>query len=368
MKILHLPAAAAILFAGFFTFSNLGAAENKSAGNMKFKRLFCWGYPGNEMQAKKYADAGVTDIITATPKQYALARKYGMTPYWKVFLPKGPYTQVMTPEEQKYSDYINGADLDKKISSADRMKILHRRRVEKQYRYGGDSITEISAITTEIPCFSSDKDLTLSKKALDEQLQSAPEGVAGIFMDYFGYINNKGCYCQNCLRKYRKFLKKNKLADTPQNKAVFYRNEIVDYYNKVIDHVKSKRPAYKIVIHVYPLFKPDPLYGNRIRADYCGQTVAWYFKWDEKKIRAYTDFVLRHAKDYYKTAEGIPFLGINHDKKSSLKYKTPEELESELQTILRAGGRTLMVCTGSVIIKDGYCEVFRKYCSKEPSK
>ena len=75
--------------------------------------------------------------------------------------------------------------------------------------------------------------------------------------------------------------------------------------------------------------------------------------------------MLNHARDYYSFAEGIPFIGINQRKYSSLAHKTPAEVEQELRTILEAGGRTVMVCNGNAILLDGYYEVFRKYCGKE---
>lgn len=341
--------------------------QNKtvSTEKMKFKRLFCWGIPNNEKNTARYASAGVTDIRVMNQKQYDLVVKYGMTPYWKCFIPVGPYIQVMTPEEQKHHEYISGQDLDRKIPYSERMKIIHKRRTEIKHLYGGEPVTEIDTIGTKIACFNSDEGLELSKKKIDKLLEDAPKNVKGMFMDYIGYMNHRGCYCKNCLTKYRKYLEDRKLADTPESRTVFYREKLVEYYNGVIDYIKSKRPDFKILVHIYPDFRNDPLLGNRTKADYCGQTVSWYFKWDEKKIRKYTDFVLNHAQDHYSNAEGIPFIGINENKNSSLAHKTPAEVERELQIILECGSSTVMVCNGTAILQDGYYEVFRKYCGKE---
>ena len=337
--------------------------ENPSA--MKFDRLFSWGIPGNEKNAARYAGAGVTDVLVTNKKQYDLAVKYGMTPYWKCFMPVGPHKQVMTEEEQKHQSYISGLDLDKKLSGPERKKILHRRRIEKNHRYGGEIFEKTDTLSGNIDCFISDDDFHLTRQKIDDLLKDAPKGAAGMFLDYIGYTNYQGCYCKDCLVKYRKYLIERKLKDTPENKTAFYREKLVEYYNKVIDYIKSRRPDFKIVVHIYPVFKNDPLYGNRTKADYCGQTVSWYFKWDERKIRKYTAFVLDHARDHYPFAEGIPFIGLSADKTSSLGYKTPEDVEHDLQTVLSAGSRTVMVCDGRVLLKDGYYEVFRKYCAKE---
>ena len=333
----------------------------------RFTRVFCWGHPTDENAAKNYAQAGVTDIPVSNKKQYDLAVKYGMTPYCCTFTPAGPHLQVVTPEEEKYRIYIGGRDLDKKISGEERNKIIHRRRVEKKYRYGGEKEVEMDVLNENIYCFISDTDFTYSGKRLDKILKNAVPGVKGIYFDYIGYINHKGCYCKNCLEKLKDYLKKNNLSDTPANRDIFYRNELVKYYNKVIDYVKSKRPDFKIVAHLYPDFQAEPLFGNRLKLDYCGQTVAWYFKWPLEKIARYTRYVVKHAKDHHSFAEGIPFLGINSSKATSLGYKSPADLEKELQTILASGGRTLMICNGSVMIEKGYFEVFRKYCTPQKS-
>jgi hypothetical protein len=273
--------------------------------------------------------------------------------------------QVMTPEEQKYQAYISGKDLDRKMPRARRAQILHKRKIEKQHRYGGEMVVEIDVLSKNLPCFVSDEGLRLSRKKLDALIDSAPADSAGISLDFIGYANHKGCYCAPCLAKYRNFLAERSLADTPENKVIFYREKIVEYYHGIIDYIKSKRPGYKIVLHIYPDFKADPLYGNRIKAEMVGQTVAWYFKWDLEKIKKYTRFTVNHARDHHAISEGIPFLGLNTDKTSSLGFKTPADVERELQTILDAGGRTLMVCCGMTIIEKGYLEVFKKYCGKK---
>ena len=332
---------------------------------MKFDRLFCWGVPKDEQTAARYACAGVTDIVVRNKNQYDWAMKYGMTPYWKIFTPAGPHPQVMTEEETKHFDYINGKNLNRKLSRDEFIKLLHERRVEKQHRYGGEPVTEIDTLYMEIPCFISDDDFALTRKKIDQFLKDVPPHAAGMFIDFLGYMNHRGCYCKNCLQKYQQYLADRNLKDTQENKTAFYREKLVEYYNRVIDYIKSAHPNYKIVVHIYPDFRSDPLYGNRTKADYCGQTVSWYFRWDEDKIRKYTGYVLNHAKDYFPTVEGIPFIGINEAKNSSLAHKTPMEVEQELRIILESGSRTVMVCNGAAILEPGYYKVFKKYCGKE---
>lgn len=348
--------------AGCSTVDNQASAPGKEE---KFVRLFCWGgASAKEENMRRFAEAGVTDILVPNEKAFRLAVKYGMRPYWKCFTPEGPWRQVMTAEEEEIHRYISGKDLDPKLPREEKRKILDSRRIEKNHQYGGEA-SGTDPLCTEIKCFISDDGLALSRKKLDSILDSAPEGTEGIHLDYFGYMNNRGCYCESCLRKYQKYLQDKKLSDTQENRDIFYRDQILEYYTRVIDYIKQKRPDFKIVVHVYPDFKPEHLYGQKIKADFCGQTVAWYFKWDEEKIRRYTRFVMEHAKDHHPGAAGIPFLGLSTKPESSLGYKSPEDVEREMKVILSSGGRTLMVCNGYHIIEPGYFEVFKKYCAKE---
>ena len=57
--------------------------------------FFNWNAPGNELQARRYAEAGVTDVLVRNKRQYELAKKYGMTPYWKCFTPAGGKTLMI---------------------------------------------------------------------------------------------------------------------------------------------------------------------------------------------------------------------------------------------------------------------------------
>ena len=363
MKSLLLLTTLIMLFTGCKTME-----KNASMENMKFERLFSWGPPTNEETAAKYAQAGVTDIIVYSEKQLELATKHGMRGYWTCFTPEGPHCQVMNEEETCHFNYINGKDLDPAMPRDERLKITSMRKGEKNHRYGGEMVTDIDTLNdAEIKCFISDDDLALTRQKLDRILSTAPDGISGIYMDYIGYMNHHGCYCENCLAKYKKYLSDKHLEDTTENRNDFYLEQLVGYYNHVIDYVKKQRPEFKIVIHAYPDFKPLPLYGNLVKADYCGQTVAWYFQWPEEKIQYYTKFVTEHSKDYYPHVEGIPFQGVNTNSNISLGYKTPADVEREIRQILAAGGKTLMVCDGPSIIEPGYFDVFRKYCGKESS-
>ena len=237
--------------------------------------------------------------------------------------------------------------------------------MEKNHRFGGESPNPLDTLNVAaIACFASDTDLKLSKARMDKIIDKALPGVTGVYMDYIGYANHRGCYCDGCLKRCQEFLKKYHLADTQENRDRFYRDQLVNYYNAMVDYVKSKRPDFKVVAHFYPDFRPEPFYGVRTAVDFGGHTVAWYFKAPLEKISAETRHIYSIENQYHKNISCIPFLGLNTNSNSALGYKTPAEVDAELQAISAAGGTTLMVCSGISIIQPGYFEVFKKYSAR----
>lgn len=348
--------------------SGCSSVEPQKA-KLSFERIFNWTPPNNEYAARRYYHAGATDVLVRNQKQFDLVVKFNMTPYWGCFTPAGPHRQVLTPEEAKVQDHLNGIDLaGRKISKAERKKIITQRQREKDYRFGGPTTDPLETLHSPLYCFISDKDLKFSKEKIDKLLDKAPAGSAGIYFDFFGYNNFRGCYCRNCLALLQEFLKQNNLKDTIENRGIFYRDQLVRYYNRMVDYVKSKRPGYKVIAHFYPDFQFEPFFGNRTKVDYAGQTVAWYFKVPLSQIAADTRKVIAEANHYQPRMIVIPFLGLNTDSKSALGFKSPEDLEKEMQTILAAGGKSLMICCGRTMSEPGYYEVFCKYSSKSPDK
>lgn len=335
----------------------------------KFKRFFAWATLNDEATAEKFREIGVTDITARSPGQIALAKKYGMKAYNGSFAPCGKHKQVMNPEEEKHFGYINGLDLPPLRGNvtpemrAARRTELDKRRIEKNARYGGEPV-EFDVLTdVRNNCFMSDPGLEASKKSIDKICSL--EGIDGISFDYIGYTNFKGCYCETCMAAYAKFLAENKISDTQENKDRFYLGLLVKYYNDMADYVRGKYPNLVIMAHLYPVFQPDPLYGNRLNIDYCGQTVAWYFPWEPVKIRRYTEVTVKEQGRYFKTARGIPFIGLNK-KPGSLAVKDAATVEKELKAMLAGGADALMICSANAILEDTEMfALFKRYCGRE---
>jgi hypothetical protein len=136
----------------------------------------------------------------------------------------------------------------------------------------------------------------------------------------------------------------------------------------MVEYIKSLRPEFKIMAHLYPVFRPDPIYGNRLKVDYCGQTAAWYFFWPPEKIRAYSKRIVGEQNRYFPSVRGVPFVGYYDDgKHPEFPHKSAARVELELNAILDGGADSLMVCSvNDVLGNPEIAAVFKKYCSRDP--
>ena len=89
----------------------------------------------------------------------------------------------------------------------------------------------------------------------------------------------------------------------------FYRDTLVNYINYLANYARSKKKGIKTTIHIWPVFAPDPLYGNSLDLDYCGQTAAWYTLWPRDKIAKYSKIISKQAQKYYQRQEGVGMIG-----------------------------------------------------------
>ena len=230
----------------------------------------------NEAAARGFSEIGVTDIIASGEKGFAAAKKYGLVPYC-TFMPVGPHKQVLCAEEQRRHDFINGVDLRGRLPKEELRQILDERRKSLGCRFGGESSEPLDLCATLIDCFLSDTNCILAKAKIDRTLAANP-GAEGIAFDYIGYTNFRSCECDDCRARLAAYLKKVGLEENETNRNGFFRTSLVAYINTLVDYVHGIRPGIKVIIHLYPVFLPDPLYGKDLRADTVQKTVAWYFQ------------------------------------------------------------------------------------------
>ncbi len=355
------------VFAAVVFLAAMGAGPAMAAEPARtFTRLFAFGAACDEETAKKARDIGVTDtsLNPRSTGDVARARRYGFRAYASTG-PCGVHGQVMTPDETALCKRLNGADLPKGMSREERAAAIARIQHDARIQWGGEprSDAPYGDVLPEVtPCICGTAAQEAGKKAIDKLC--AFDGIDGVAFDYVGFANFKGCYHTNCLALYRKYLAEHNLPDQESSKTDFYRQQLVDYYNVLIDHLKRQKPEWKVMAHIYPVFAPDPLYGNRLKVDYCGQTASWYFIWPEDKIRSYAKTIVGRQNQYFEGVKGVPFIGFSNDN-TIFDHKSPAEVERELNAILDSGADCLMVHgIRDVVANPEVAAVFKKYCGR----
>src|SRR5208337_2720697 len=158
------------------------------------------------------------------------------------------------------------------------------------------------------------------------------EGLRGIAFDFFGYRNYHCCYCPRSMQLFEQYRKRHPELAADKALDAFSLESLVDFNNSLAAYARQVNPNLKIITHVYPVFLPEPLYGNRLDVDECGQTAAWFFEpfWDYEKTRQYSRIIFGEAKAYFPRCEGTALIGI-YDQPGKFSVKTPERVAEELQ-------------------------------------
>jgi len=361
-----------LLMMGAFSGAFADEAAIPVGQERKFNRFFVWGRLADDACARAAKEIGVTDITVnwKNPAELALAKKYGFKAYAK-FGPQGARPQKITPQEMALQERLNGKDIPiPKNASPEEKAALEKKRSEfrkaSNTQWGGEPSPEAvegDVLMDGIPCFAGEEACEKSKAVLKKICEC--NEIDGIAFDYIGYVNFKGCYCENCLKMYKQYIDDNKLIDDEKAKNAFYLKQLLDYNNSMVDYIKSLRPEFKVMAHLYPVFLPEPLYGNRLKVDYCGQTAAWYCLWSPEKIRSYSAIISREQNKYFPGVTGVAFIGYyDSSHLPEFPHKTPERVELELKAILDGGAEQLMLCSmNDVIGNREIAEVFKKYCA-----
>ncbi|MFA7184789.1 MAG: carbohydrate-binding family 9-like protein, partial [Victivallales bacterium] len=235
--------------------------SSKAPCSLDHKAVWCWSLPHKTkkdiekavLAAKKL---GFNVIIWSGGKNWYdliyYARKHGLKAYAPLVV-SGSYFQEMTPEESK-------------LKMADKT----------DYQRGGEPHGK-EVLYTKRPEFLHPFVRQENKKRINKLID---RGFAGIAFDFIGYQNYYGSFSPLA----RRCLMESINPSIPEQKARdhFFEQTLVDFYRDMYDHAKkyaaAKARKIDISCHIYPVFLPNPLYGNKCKVDYCGQTVSWFFK------------------------------------------------------------------------------------------
>lgn len=268
----------------------------------------------------------------------------GLGSLWKKHYPEQPVPwQVMSEEEETALRFITAGN----------------NRYLLPYQFGGEPVLTHEVLIYPIICLSSNEARKMFEPVIDG-LATVP-GLAGVSFDGFGYQNYQRCYCDRCTRLLAAYQQAHPDLPPAEAATIFFRDLLVNYLNTLADYARSRRPDFKTSIHLWPVFAPEPLYGNRLNVDECGQTAAWYTLWPVEKIAAYSRRIVGEAKKYHPRQEGVGMIGY-YDRPGQFPVKDAARIDLEIKTMLDHGCRHIQVCSTLDVVKNqAIAEVFNKY-------
>ena len=366
----------------------------------KFERFFAFSAQTNEDYIRKAAEIGVTDLTGGKPSEslIALCQKYKINYYplatlnpgaWKgVFPDQAAPLQKLTAEQEARKEFLRGNLKPKfeheypntpdepenwQVSERQRKQIealqTSNFKLQADYQWGGEpgrklfkGVLNDGFLISDLLCFHDPRVLEALKDVIKKHLDTP--GVAGIAFDVIGYQNCLDCHCEHSQKLYHEYCARNNIKPDQAVWKAFSLQTLVDFNNALVDYVHQLNPKAKTLNHIWPVYLPEPLYGNRLKMDYCGQTAAWFFYWDALRIEQYSGLISGEQKKYWPNANGVAFIGYYAALKHDLQFprKSPDKVESELRAILKGGSRMLMLSSlADVIDNPDVAAVFKKF-------
>lgn len=343
----------------------IALALNSAQAGGGFVQLTGWGSGKPEEIVPQAAEVGFNEIIVWNHDTNYLARlvevgkRHNIGVYSCVFLSDVKDWQKrrpnIAPPLQEMNEQENAA---LKRIEADKSKGKSR------YQYGGEPVQPVEVLTSPLLCFHNPDVLAFFKEQIRDIL--AVPGITGVAFDYFGYRNYWCCRCARSMATFEAWHRQRPALLPETASAQFSLATLVDFNNTLARYARSIQPAAKVQCHVYPVFLPEPLYGNRLDVDYCGQTAAWYFEplWSCEKIRDYSRIIFGQEKKHFRRAEGVALVGV-YNRPELYPVKGRERLTMELQAILDGGGDRVQVCSLNDVLKDETTrDVFKRFFKK----
>jgi len=324
----------------------------------EYRILTGWGGGKAEDVVPKAAEIGFTELVvhhedTANFTHFIeLGKQHRIGIYAWLFLGDMDVWKKAYPDSAPPLQMMSVAE-DETLQRIQADKTIDKSR----YQFGGEPVNETEVFETPLLCFHDPRVIEAFKKQIDEIL-SVP-GVKGVAFDYIGYRNYRCCRCQTSQMQLAAYQEQHPEYSRESALEHFSLETLVDFNNRLSAYVRKVNPAAQVITHIYPVFLPEPLYGNRLDLDVCAQTAAWFFEpfWRREKIRAYSRIIATEANRYHSRPHGAALIGY-------FKYpvKSSERLSMELQAILDGGCLRVHVCSfNDVLNSPEAAKVFRRF-------
>lgn len=330
---------------GYLTFSDHSAIMRNVQNDNKLKWKMVWLWTMQDKTDAQIVSAAKTlgfNAISARSKQMVdECHKQSMQAFAALWFGSAPaeYAQVIKPEETAATTWDKGPSFE-------------------LYQYGGEPILG-GDIYREGSCWCLDRPeaLDYGKAAIDKYIA---EGYDGIAFDAIGYTNLYACFCPITLAKQQDYHKAHPELSEQQAIIKYSEQSLLSFYEHLCKYAKGKRPDIKLTTHIYPVFAPNPIYGNRLPVDYCGQTVAWFFKphWNLDKVKRYAYEVVQSAILDGSTSAGAPFVGIYTLPPYDMHAKSADRVRQELRMIKKSGASAIQMAElGNILNNPGIAKV-----------
>jgi len=327
---------------GYIVFSDHPAVDdmikNKGPDKKRLKWKMVWLWTMKDKTDVYIVNAarelGFNAIQANNTNMIAECHKAGMEAFYAIWFGSAPdnFSQKLSPKAEELKTWDNPA------------KAL--------YQSGGEPVQGGEEWTTgKLWCLDCPESFEYGCKAIDAAIKAGYDGIA---LDAIGYQNYYACFCPLSSAKHAEYQKQH--PELPRESAVFkYSQEcLTAFFDKLCKHAREKKEDIKITCHIYPDFAPDPLYGNRLGVDYCGQTVSWFYlpHWEYDKVNRYAREVIGDGEGFHKDSKGAPFIGIYTLPPHEQHRKRPERVRDEIRIVKNAGAEAIMFAELGNILAD----------------
>jgi len=153
--------------------------------------------------------------------------------------------------------------------------------------------------------------------------------VDGLAMDCFGYRNYHACYCEESNARRRTYATRHPELTKEQVEWRFSEESLAAYTRQIRERALALNPNFKLAIHIYPDFDPNPYYANSLPVDYCGQTISWFFKpfWSYERQYEVTGRCAEGHGKFFAFNAFVPFIGAY----AKNNAKSPDRLRTEIR-------------------------------------
>jgi hypothetical protein len=167
-----------------------------------------------------------------------------------------------------------------------------------------------------------------SRSFLKERVTTALEIADGVSFDGFGFRNHYACFCDRCIAIRKAMAAERTVAHEPELVARMSETSLVTVSDVLYEHAKGIKPDAIVTNHVWPPFYPNEYFGNRLRLDYCTQTISWFYPphWSLRRVEFETAEMKRLEDPKRNTF--VPFIGLYSD---PYLVRSPERVRAEFE-------------------------------------